>query len=152
MDEAITKYYRGLLRTGFQHAGLIEEPSIFLDTVREKYRLCGRANDYMHLYVSIRGETISDVKYLCTCGPTANVAVEILCSMIIGKPLVEIGTVTDGSFCETLGSESDELREKAKGLLGLLNTGLTRYRAEAAGSASARRDCPREGAEFGGHR
>jgi NifU-like protein involved in Fe-S cluster formation len=136
MDQAIIKYYRGLLRTGFQHAGSIERPSIFLDTVREKVRICGRGGDYLHLYISISCETISNIRYLCTCPPAANVAVEILCSLIIGKALVEIDTVTDDSFCETLGSESEELREKATGLLELMHRGLARYRAEADGTAT----------------
>jgi NifU-like protein involved in Fe-S cluster formation len=137
MDEAVIKYYRRLLRTGFPHAGSIENPSIFADSARGKFRLCGRANDYMHLYLRVQDETISDMKYLCTCGPAGNVAVEILCSIAAGRSLTEIEAVTVGSFCEALGNESEELREKAKGLLELLNAGLARYRAKDGQPASA---------------
>jgi NifU-like protein involved in Fe-S cluster formation len=133
VDEAVVKAYRRLLRTGFEHAGSIEQPSVFLDTVREKVRICGRGGEYLQLFIRVSGDMIDDVTYLCTCDPTANVAVEILCSLIIGRPLVEAETVTEGSFCEWLGGESEELRAKAKGLLVLLHRGLARYRAEETG-------------------
>jgi hypothetical protein len=41
MDEQVIKYYRRLLKTGFDHVGSLENPSIFLDSVGEKIRVCG---------------------------------------------------------------------------------------------------------------
>jgi hypothetical protein len=131
MDEAVIRYYRRLLKTGFEHAGSFENPSIFLDTVGENIRICGNLTDYLHLYVNIRDERIAGMVYLCTCDPGANVAVEILCTLTIGRPLVEIGTLTEDTFCEVLGGESPELRGKASGLLKLLDRGLTRFSANS---------------------
>ena len=130
VDEAIIKYYRRLLRAGFQYAGSWESPTIFLDTIGEGIRICGNLTDYIHLYVDIRKGTVSEAKYLCACDPAANVAVEILCSLVTGKTLAEVATLTECSFCEALGSESEELRGKAKRLLQLLDRGIARYRAE----------------------
>jgi hypothetical protein len=133
IDEALLKYYRRLLRAGFQYAGSIENPSIFLDTVREKpFRVCGRPGDYLRLYINVRDDAVSEVKYLCTCAPAPNVAIEILCTLVAGKPLADLGSLTEDSFCEVLGSDSADLRDKAKGLLELLSSGIARYRAETA--------------------
>jgi NifU-like protein involved in Fe-S cluster formation len=146
MDPVVIKEYRRLLREGFRYAGEIDEPTIFLDTVRENYRMCGARDNYMYLYISICRDQISDIKYLCTCVPAVNVAAEILCSLALGRPLAEVEQLTDDSFCKALGEESEELREKARGLLELLNTGLARYRAEVAGRESIPGDSPLAGA------
>jgi NifU-like protein involved in Fe-S cluster formation len=136
MDQAVVKEYRRLLRAGFRYAGSIDEPSIFMDTVREKYRLCGANDNYVYLYISICRDKVHDIKYLCTCIPSVNVAVEIMCSLVLDRPLAEVEKLTDDDFCEALGDESEELREKAEALLELLRTGLARYRAESARSGS----------------
>jgi NifU-like protein involved in Fe-S cluster formation len=85
----------------------------------------------MQLYINIVDDTISDIKYTCACDPTANVAVEILCHLIKGRTLDEAAGLTEQDFVQFLGSEGDELRKKAKGLLELLNGGIIRYRTIA---------------------
>ena len=125
MDEGVIKYYRKLLRTGFEHAGSFDNPSIFLDSAGEG-RVCG-AHEYMHIFISVSNGRIDGIKYLCTCDPTANVAVEILCTLLKGKKLEEVEAITEDSFFQAVGSRSEEMREKAKGLLELLNRGLARY-------------------------
>jgi NifU-like protein involved in Fe-S cluster formation len=130
VDEAVIKYYRRLLREGFEHAGSFHNPSIFLDSVGEGIRVCGRATGYMHIFINVSNKTIDDIKYLCTCDPTANVAVEVLCDLVKGKTLEEAATTPEDSFFRVVGSRSEELRKKAKGLLELLNRGLIRYQTE----------------------
>ena len=125
MDEGVIKYYRKLLRTGFEHAGSFDNPSVFLDSAGEG-RVCG-AHEYMHIFINVSNGRIDEIKYLCTCDPTANVAVEILCTLLKGKKLEETEAITEDSFFQAVGSRSEDLREKAKGLLELLNRGLTRY-------------------------
>ena len=125
MDEGVIKYYRKLLRTGFEHAGTFDNPSIFLDTHGEG-RVCG-AHEYMHIFINVSNGRIDEIKYLCTCDPTANVAVEILCNLLKGKRLEETETITEDSFFQAVGSRSESLREKANGLLELLNRGLAQY-------------------------
>ena len=129
MDEAVIKFYRRLLRTDFEHTGSLENPTIFLDSVGEKIQICSQiGRDYMHLYINIREGVIEDIKYLCSCDPTANVAVEILCSLIKGKTPEQARDLQEEDFIFVLGGESEELRKKARGLLELLHRGLDRSR------------------------
>lgn len=131
MDELVVKYYRHLCRTGFQHTGELENPSIFLDTVGEKIRICSHVSHaYMHIYINVRNGIIDDIKYLCTCDPTANVVVEILCSLIKGKTLAEVEPLTEKDFSQALGSTGDEFFKKARGIIELLHRGLERYKKQ----------------------
>jgi NifU-like protein involved in Fe-S cluster formation len=129
MDEAVIRYYRKLLRTRFEYAGSFENPSIFLDSVGEKVLICGSTGDFMHLYINIANNTINDIKYMCVCDPTANVAIEILCTLIKGKTLDKAASITEQAFYQFLGSDGEELQKKANGLLELLHRGITRYQA-----------------------
>jgi len=130
MDEVVIKYYRHLLREGFKYAGSIENPSIFIDSVGERIRVCGGISDYMHIYIDIREDLINDIKYMCMCDPTANVAVEVLCDLVIGKTVTEAENITEDTFSEKLGSRGEEFRKKAQGFIKLLNRGLSRYRGQ----------------------
>jgi NifU-like protein involved in Fe-S cluster formation len=130
MDELVIKYYRRLCKTGFEHAGELENPSIFLDTVGEKIRICSHVSHaYMHIYINIRNGVIDDIKYLCTCDPTANVVVEILCSLIKGKTIKEAEALTEESFSQALGSTGEEYLKKCRGIIELLHRGIERYKA-----------------------
>jgi NifU-like protein involved in Fe-S cluster formation len=130
MDELVVKYYRRLCKTGFEHAGELENPSIFLDTVGEKIRICSHVSHaYMHIYINIRQDIIEDVKYLCTCDPTANVVVEIFCILIKSKTLKEAWALTEGDFIQALGGGGEEYRKKARGIIELLHRGLARYQS-----------------------
>ena len=84
MDEAVIKYYRKLLKTGFENAGSFDNPSVFLESVGDG-RVCGHAGDYMHIFINVINGRIDGIKYLCNCDPTANVAVEVLCTLAKGK-------------------------------------------------------------------
>ena len=132
MDEAVVNYYRRLLKARFEHAGSLENASIFLDASGEKVLLCGNAGDFMELYINVVDDVIDDIKYLCFCDPTANVAVEILCTLVKGKTLDEAGILTEQAFQEFIGCAGEEFGKKVKGLLKLFNTGITRYRAQIA--------------------
>ncbi len=105
MDEAVIKYYRRLLRTGFEHAGSFDNPSIFLDSVGEGLRFCGRPSDYMHIFINVSNGRIDSIKYLCNCDPAANVAVEILCTLAKGKTLEEVAAMTEDRFSRQLEAE-----------------------------------------------
>lgn len=128
MDEMVVKYYRHLCRNGFEHTGELENPSIFMDTVGEKIRICSHVSHaYMHIYITVRNGVIDDAKYLCTCDPTANVVVEILCNLIKGKSLVEAKALTEKDFSRALGSTSEEFLKKVRGIIELLHRGIARY-------------------------
>jgi NifU-like protein involved in Fe-S cluster formation len=130
MDELVVKYYRRLCREGFEHAGSLEDPDIFLDTVGEKIRICSHvAHAYMHIFIKVGGGVITDIKYLCTCDPTANVVVELLCSMVKGKTIGEAEALTEASFARALGGGGEEFLKKARGIIELLHRGLDRYKA-----------------------
>ena len=132
MDEAVIKYYRNLLRTRFEHAGTIENPSVFIDTVGTKVLLCGNTGDFMQLYATVADNKITDIKYNCCCDPTANVAVEILCILTKGKTLEEVAAITEQDCAQYLGSHGEEFLKKARGLLELLNLGIQGYKERTA--------------------
>jgi NifU-like protein involved in Fe-S cluster formation len=131
MDEMVVKYYRQLCKTGFEHTGELENPSIFLDTVGERIRICSHVSHaYIHIYINIRNGIIDAVKYLCTCDPTANVVVEMFCNLIKGRTIKEAGALTEEDFIQALGGGGEEYRKKARGI-ELLHRGLARYRQSA---------------------
>jgi NifU-like protein involved in Fe-S cluster formation len=128
LDEAVIKYYRKVLRYGFEHTGSIENPTIFLDSIGENIPICAQAAmSYLHLYINIRNNTIEDIKYLCMCDPTANVVFEILCTLVKGKTLAEVEAITEDSFAQVLGGGDEEFLKKARGTIELINRGLRRY-------------------------
>jgi NifU-like protein involved in Fe-S cluster formation len=133
LDEAVIKFYRKLLRYGFEHIGSIENPSIFLDSIGENIPICAQAAmSYIHLYINIRDGTIEDVKYLCMCDPTANVVTEILCTLVKGKTLAEVEAITEDSFARVLGGGDEEFLKKARGIIELINRGFRRYRSQTS--------------------
>jgi NifU-like protein involved in Fe-S cluster formation len=137
MDEPVIKIYRKLIREGFQYTGTIRNPSIYLDSIGEKIAICVRmASSYIHLYLKVTGDVIEDVKYLCMCDPTANVAVELLCRMIKGKTLDEARALTADSFTLALGAVSGDLLKRGRGLLELLDRGIDRFRAGGPAAVS----------------
>jgi NifU-like protein involved in Fe-S cluster formation len=132
MDEAVIKYYRKLLRYGFEFMGKCENPSIFLDTIGENIKVCAQvAQAYIHLYINIKDNIIDDIMYLCMCDPTANVAVEVMCSLVKGKTIEEVKQLTEEDFSRVVGSKGKNFLKSAGGLIKLLNRGMERYQAEA---------------------
>ncbi len=133
MDEAVIKYYRKVLRYGFEHTGSIENPTIFLDSIGENIPICAQvALSYLHLYINIKGGTIEDIKYLCMCDPTANVVAEILCTLVKGKTLADVEALKEDSFAQVLGGGDEEFLKKARGIIELINRGLMRYQPQAS--------------------
>lgn len=128
MDALVIGYYRRLLKSGFENAGVLEYPSIFLDSVGDKVDLCGHmGGNYMHIYINISGETITDIKYICLCDPTANVVAELLCTLAKGKPLSFVQDMTEETFATALGSHGQEWLKKAGAMMELIHRGVVRY-------------------------
>lgn len=136
MDKAVIRYYRHLLKTGFPYSGALEHASIVVEDVGQKVLDCGSIGNYMQLYVRVVDTRIEEIAYLCSCAPTANVAVEMLCALVEGMPLEEAAGVSEQVFDRLLGSEDEELRIKARGLLALLNEGVARYRTRQRGDCA----------------
>jgi len=137
VDEAIIKHYRRLLKTGFENAGSLNNPSIFLESTNDG-RVCGHTGDYMHIFINILDGKVDSIKYLCACDPTVNVAVEILCNLSKGKRLDELEGLTEEPLFEAAGTRSEDLQKRARGLLELLKQGLTQYRERTTGAISSR--------------
>jgi NifU-like protein involved in Fe-S cluster formation len=128
MDPEIIKYYRHLLREGFAHTGSCENPTIFLDSVGENIPICAQiGTDYLHLYINIENETITNIQYLCTCDPAANVVIEVLCDLVKGKTIEEAKALTEEAFYQVIGCRSEEVQKKVKGIIKLLHRGIARY-------------------------
>ena len=115
MDETVVKYYRRLLKEDFPHAGEIEDPSIFVEAIGERMIHCGNTGNYMQLYLQVADGRIADIKYLCSCEPVANVAVEVLCTLVKGKTLDEAAGLTEEPFYQFLGSRDEELQQEGPG-------------------------------------
>ena len=126
MDDAVIKYYRKLLKTGFENAGSFDNPSVLVESVGDG-RVCGHAGESMHIYINVIKDRIGGMKYLCTCDPAANVAVEVLCTLTKGRRLDEVQAMTEDAVLEIIGSSGEELRNKARALLELLNRGIMEY-------------------------
>ena len=131
MDEAVIKYYRKLLRYGFEYMGKCENPTLFLDTVGENIKVCAQvAQAYIHLYINIKDNIIDDIMYLCMCDPTANVAVEVMCSLVKGKTIEEVKNLSEEDFSRVVGSKGKDFMKSTAGLIKLLNRGLDRHMAK----------------------
>jgi NifU-like protein involved in Fe-S cluster formation len=130
VDEAIIKYYKKLINTGFANSGSLENPSIYLDnTMGNRILICGNMSDYMHLFINVADNRIVEVKYKCSCNPAANVAVEGLCSLVKGKTLDEAANLPESEIFKFIGSQDEDLQKKVKGLKELLNIGISKYKA-----------------------
>ena len=128
MDKAIIKQYRQLLSADFPNSGAIENPSIFVGAIGERMIHCGNTGNYMQLYITIADGRIAEIRYLCSCEPTANVAVEVLCDLVKGKTLDEALAVPEQAFYDALNCREEEYRVKAAGLMAMLNEGISGYR------------------------
>jgi NifU-like protein involved in Fe-S cluster formation len=129
MDQIVVNAYRRLCREGFKHTGEIKNPSIFMDTVGEKIRICSSiSHAYMHIYINVRNNIIDEIKYLCTCDPTANVVVEVLCSLLQGKTIQEAEALREKDFSDAFGSTGEEFLKRVRGIIELLNRGIARYK------------------------
>ena len=128
MDKAIIQYYRRILKSGFKNAGSYEDASILLNTAASGVRVCGGSGGYIHIYIKVKNEVIEGIKYLCSCDPAANVAVEILCDLLPGKTLAEAAALTEDMFLEAIDGPSEDLRQKAGALIKNLNGGIEQYR------------------------
>ncbi len=130
MNEALIAYYRRLMEKGFEYAGMIENPSITLETFGEVSAVCGNPDDYMMLYIRVLDNVIDDVRYACISDPTTNVALEVLCALVKGKTLDEAAGVKEDAFSRFLGTEDEGLQKRARDLLELLKTEILRYKAK----------------------
>ena len=130
MDEAVIRYYKRLLKTGFENSGSFDNPSIFLEDDQTKFVLCGRTGDSLHIYINIRDDMIDNIKYLCTCGPTVNVVMEILCILVKGKSLNEAKNLTEEAFSQMVNSCGDEFLKKTRIAIVLLKEGIREFERE----------------------
>ncbi len=128
MDEPVRLMYRKLLQTGFEYAGSIENPSIFLDSLEEGIRICDAAStSYMNIYINIDDNIVEDIRYLCSCDPTANVVIEILCHLAKGKTISQVKALNEKDFYDFIGSHGEMLQKRVKRTLELLNRGINEY-------------------------
>ena len=131
MTEALIAYYRRLLNKGFEYSGSVENVSITLENFGEVSPVCGSPDDYMRLFIRVNDSVIDDIRYTCITDPTTNVALEILCALAKGKTLNEAAGLQEGAFTQFLGGDDEGLKDKARGLLDLLNKGILEYKAKA---------------------
>jgi NifU-like protein involved in Fe-S cluster formation len=128
IDQKVIGLYRDLLKTGFKYAGSIKNPSIFLDSEKGYHAICDVAGmDYVNIYAAVEDGVITEIRYLCSCDPAANVVIEAMCEMVDGKTLDEAKALTPEMFFERIGSNSEVIAKKSGGVIELLNSGIDRY-------------------------
>jgi len=120
MDEAIIRYYKKLLKTGFTYAGSFDDPSIYLTYDNSKGILCGNAGDNLRLYVAINNGVIEKMRYLCICDPTTNVVIEALCALAEHKSLTEVQNLTEEDFSQLIESRGEEFLKKTRIVMDFL--------------------------------
>lgn len=136
MNEIVAERYRKLMQEGFKNAGLLENATMFIDSKAEGVSICGQGRtDFMNIYIMISGDVITDVRYLCTCDPTANVVVESLCELARGLTLEKAKTLTKEQFYNSIGAEDGIVRRKVWGAIELLNRVIKRYEVARAESS-----------------
>jgi NifU-like protein involved in Fe-S cluster formation len=128
MDQAVLQFYRRLLKEYFPNSGELNNASIYVEAEGPDIMNCSEAGNYMKLYLQVEGQYITEMKYLCTCEPAANVAVEILCGLVKDRTLEEALSLREEDFYQVIGSQSEELGRKAQGLLELLHKGIASYK------------------------
>ncbi len=117
-----------LIETDFDHAGLLKNASITMEAKGESSGLCADEDDFMNVYINVVNDCIDNIKYACVCDPTANVAVEILCTLVKGRSLDEASLLAEKEFYQFLGSTDEEFQKKVKGLKERLNRGISDFR------------------------
>jgi NifU-like protein involved in Fe-S cluster formation len=132
MDQAVIKLYRQYIKEDFPNSGELENASIFVEAIGQHMIHCGETGNYMRLYLRVEGRRIAAIRYLCSCEPVANVAVEILCGLARGRTLAEAAELGEESFYRIIGSRDEEIRLKVRGLLALLRAGLASYKPAPA--------------------
>jgi NifU-like protein involved in Fe-S cluster formation len=133
MNEVVAERYRKLMQEGFKNAGALDNPTMFIDSKAEGVSICGQGRtDFMNIYVKISDNVITDIKYLCSCDPTANVVVEVLCDLAAGLTLEKAKVLTKEQFFKSIGSENSIVRRKVWGAIELLNRVIKRYEVASA--------------------
>ena len=128
MDDVVALRYRELAQLGFPNAGSLDAPTMFIDTKAEGVTICGQGGqDYMNIYIGVSEGRIASIKYLCMCDPAANVVVETLCSLGLGKTLEEAKALTKEQFFEAIGSDGGTVHRKVWGTIELLNRVINRW-------------------------
>jgi NifU-like protein involved in Fe-S cluster formation len=131
--EAVTERYRKLMDEGFKNAGSIDNPTMFIDSKAEGVSICGQGStDFMNIYIKVSDNVITDIKYLCICDPTANVVVEVLCTITKGLTLEEAKELRKEQFYEAIGTDGGTVRRKVWGAIELLRRVIKRYEVAAA--------------------
>jgi NifU-like protein involved in Fe-S cluster formation len=133
MDQGVINYYRKLLREDFPNSGAMDRPAIFVEAIGEKLINCGNTGNYMQLYLQVDAQKILEIKYLCSCEPVANVAVEVLCILVKGMKLAEAENLTEKPFFYLIDSQDEGLHNKIMGLLEMLKKGIEQYHTKLNG-------------------
>jgi NifU-like protein involved in Fe-S cluster formation len=141
MHEAVAQQYRKLMKGGFKNAGSLENPTMFIDAKAEGISICGQGrSDYMNIYIKTRDDVITDIKYLCSCDPTANVVVEALCDLARGLTLEKARLLTKDQLYEIIGCQEGSVPRKVWAAIELINIVIKRYELAKVESSLAKTD------------
>jgi len=133
MDEIVAEKYKTLMKSGFKNAGSFEDATFFIDSKAEGIHICGKGeSDYINVYVRVKDGVIDDIRYLCSCDPTANVVIEALCELARGLTIEQAKAIPREKFYQWIGSEGGGVRRKVWGTIELLNRVFNRTKNYAS--------------------
>jgi NifU-like protein involved in Fe-S cluster formation len=134
VNAVVAELYRKLMQDGFKNAGSIENPTVFIDSKAEGVSICGQGrSDFMNIYIKATDGVITDIKYLCSCDPTANVVVEVLCDLARGATFQQAKMLTKEQFFAAIGTSAGPVSQKVWRAIALITQVINRYEAALLG-------------------
>jgi len=135
MDQLVLEYFKKVMAAGFPHQGRMENPDVRVDSKTAGINICETGDrDQLYLDLAVDGGSVADIKYQCDlCDPAGFVTSEILCGLVKGKPVAELGGLGFEDFESRLGGASEQLRRHAQGALALLLLAVTRISSVSRG-------------------
>jgi len=126
LEDAIKNLYRKYIKEDFPNSREMENPSVFLEAVRQQMLHCGETGSYLQLFLKSEERRLTDITYLCSCEPATNVVVEVLCDLVRGMPLEGAENLTEEPFYQIIGSREETIGMTVRGVLALLREGIAR--------------------------
>jgi NifU-like protein involved in Fe-S cluster formation len=122
-DKVIIQKFREIFTGPSPYLGKLQNATDCADALA-----CRGSKDHLYLYTRIADERLEEVKFECAmCDPEMLVTADILCRMIHGKRVDELGGVDWPAFSEALGFASDDMKAHFDGARKVLDALLEHH-------------------------
>ena len=122
-DKVIIQKFREIFTGPSPYLGKLQNATDCADALA-----CRGSKDHLYLYTRIADERLEEVKFECAmCDPEMLVTADILCRMIHGKRVDELGGVDWAAFSDMLGFASDDMKAHFDGARKVLDALLEHH-------------------------